>query len=419
MLTPDDGVLAGLQAHPPLRERRDELRLHVAGVDGGHGAAHLGDLGHLGARTLDDGGDLGLHDVRAREDVVVVEQVGLVGQHLLHPQRPLLVPRPRQAQRLVPRRQLHRAGPGVLRQRHREHLQHDALDVVLRLGLGEPQRVDLHAVAEAPHLGVLDAVALAAQLVPELRERPQLRDLLDEVQARVDEERDAPDDLAEVVLGHLARVAHGVEHRDRRRQRVGDLLRRRRPGLLQVVAADVDRVPLGDVRVRPGDHVGDQPDARPGRERVGPAREVLLDDVVLRGARELRAVGALLVGDGDVEREHPHRRRVDRHRGVGLVERDLVEQRPHVPDVRHGHADLADLALGELGVGVVPGLRGQVERDRQAGLPLLQVPPVELVRRARRRVAGVGPHDPGPVAGVVAGVGHVGPPHRVTWRMTR
>ena len=48
------------------------------------------------------------------EDVVVLQQVGLVGQHLLHPQRPLLVPRPRQAERLVPGRQLHGAGAGVL-----------------------------------------------------------------------------------------------------------------------------------------------------------------------------------------------------------------------------------------------------------------------------------------------------------------
>ena len=80
-----------------------------------------------------------LDHVRAVEDVVVLEQVGLERQHLLHAQRPLLVPRRRQAERLVPRRELHRTCPGPLRQRHREHLEHDALDVVLRLGLGEPE----------------------------------------------------------------------------------------------------------------------------------------------------------------------------------------------------------------------------------------------------------------------------------------
>jgi hypothetical protein len=61
----------------------------------------------------------------------VLEQVGLEGEHLLQAQRPLLVPRPRQAERLVPGRQLHRAGAGVLGQRDAEHLEHDALHVVL------------------------------------------------------------------------------------------------------------------------------------------------------------------------------------------------------------------------------------------------------------------------------------------------
>ena len=36
-----------------------------------------------------------------------------------------------------------------LRQRDAEHLEHDALHVVLGLRLGEAERVDLHAVAEA------------------------------------------------------------------------------------------------------------------------------------------------------------------------------------------------------------------------------------------------------------------------------
>ena len=56
-----------------------------------------------------------------------------------------------------------------------------------------------------------------------------------------------------------------------------------------------------------------------------------------------------------------------------VAERDAVEQRPHVTDVRHRHPDLADLAPGELVVRVVAGLRRQVERDRQAGLPLGEV----------------------------------------------
>ena len=44
--------------------------------------------------------------------------------------------------------------------RHRERLEHDPLHVVLGLGLGQPERVDLHAVAEAPLPVVGHAVPL-------------------------------------------------------------------------------------------------------------------------------------------------------------------------------------------------------------------------------------------------------------------
>ena len=159
---------------------------------------------------------------------------------------------------------------------------------------------------------------------------------------------------------------------------------------------------LGD-RVR--DQVGGQPQRRGRRERVGPAGEVLLDDVVLRGAGQLGAhvgrgrrrpasTAGLLERCRLVEREQPHRRRVDRHRGVHLGQRDAVEQRPHVAEVADRHADLADLAAGQLVVGVVAGLGRQVEGDRQPGLALGQVAPVERVGLGRRGVPGVRPHHP-------------------------
>ena len=78
-----------------------------------------------------------LHDVRALEDVGVLEQVGLVGEDLLDAQRPLLIPRPRQPERLVPGGQLDGAGAGVAAERDGERLEHDPLDVVLRLRLGQ------------------------------------------------------------------------------------------------------------------------------------------------------------------------------------------------------------------------------------------------------------------------------------------
>src|SRR5205823_7300911 len=49
-------------------------------------------------------------------------------------------------------------------------------------------------------------------------------------------------------------------------------------------------------------------------------------------------------------------------------------------------------------IGVVAGLGRQIEGDRQAGLSLGEVLPVELVRGFGRRMAGVGAHEPGALA---------------------
>ena len=176
----------------------DQRGLHV--VDRLDGAAELGDAAHLGAGAVGQLGDQPVHHLRALEDVGVLEQVGLVGEDLLQAQRPLLVPGARQAERLVPGRQLDRARAGVAAEGDGERLERDPVDVVLRLGLGQPQRVDLHAVAEAALALVLHAVALAPELVPQLGHRAQLRVLLDEPHAGVDEERDPAEHVAHQLL---------------------------------------------------------------------------------------------------------------------------------------------------------------------------------------------------------------------------
>src|SRR5262249_1195987 len=154
--------------------------LHVAGLDRAYHAALSEDALHLLARAGRDLGDLGLDHAAAVEDVRVVENVRLVGEDLLDAQAPLLGPRPRKTQGLVPCRKLERPTACVARQRDTERLEHDARHVVLRLRLGEAERVDLDAVAEAPELRVGHLVAIPGDLVPELPEGAHLADLLDE-----------------------------------------------------------------------------------------------------------------------------------------------------------------------------------------------------------------------------------------------
>ena len=104
------------------------------------------------------------------------------------------------------------------------------------------------------------------------------------------------------------------------------------------------------------------------------------------------------VGKGGIKGKKPGRRRVDRHRRVHVPERDVIEQRAHVVEVRDRHADLADLALGERVIAVVAGLGGEIEGDGESGLTLAEVLPIERIRVVRGRMSGVSAEDPGPVA---------------------
>ena len=92
---------------------------------------------HLLAGALEQLGDKPVHHLGALEDVRILEQIGLVGQDLLQAKRPLLVPGPGQAERLVPGWQLDGPGSGIPTECHRERFKRDPVDVVLGLGLGQ------------------------------------------------------------------------------------------------------------------------------------------------------------------------------------------------------------------------------------------------------------------------------------------
>ena len=207
-----------------------------------------------------------------------------------------------------------------------------------------------------------------------------------------------PTTLANPAASTSPEFAHAVENGDRRRQGVAELLDRRRPRFLQMIGADVHRIPLRRLARAKEDQVLGQAQRRAGRKYVGAARQIFLDDVVLGGAGELAARRALFVGDGDIERHQPGRGGVDRHRRVHRGERDVLEKGAHVADMGDRHADLADFAAGQRMIAVVAGLGRQIEGDGEAGLALGEIGAIEAIGLERGRMAGVGAENPRLVA---------------------
>ena len=163
------------------------------------------------------------------------------------------------------------------------------------------------------------------------------------------------------------RGLRGLDVGDTVGQRERDFLHRRRARLADVVAADRDRVPAGQLTVAPRQDVRRDPEGMTRRIDVRAACDVLLQHVVLNRARERAERHAAAPGDRHVEREQNHGRRVDRHRARHAIERNLVEQGFHVLDRVDRDADTTDFAGRHGVIRVESHLRRQVERDAQSG----------------------------------------------------
>ena len=108
-------------------------------------------------------------------------------------------------------------------------------------------------------------------------------------------------------------------------------------------------------------------DGPTGKTQV-PRPDELLQDVVLRGAAQLREVVAALLGHRQVHCDQDRRGAVDRQRHRDPVEVDTLERDLEVAQRVHGHADAADFALGLRIVRIQAALRRQVEGDVEPGL---------------------------------------------------
>ena len=175
-----------------------------------------------------------------------------------------------------------------------------------------------------------------------------------------------------------------------------ELLHRRRAGLADVVAGDRDRVPGRDPFGAVREQIGRQSHRRSRRKDVVPARDVLLEDVVLHRAAQRFTADSPPLRHELVEEQQQRRGRVDRHRRRDLVERNAVEQDLHVGERVDRDAGAADLACGVRIVGVVPELGRQVERDRQPRLAAGEQVAIALVRLLGRGEPGVLADRPGP-----------------------
>ncbi len=103
---------------------------------------------------------------------------------------------------------------------------------------------------------------------------------------------------------------------------------------------------------------------------------------------------ALLFGHGQVHGQDDGARGVDGHGGGYLVQRDALKEALHVPEGVDGHPDLTHLALGQLVVGVVADLGGEVKGHGQARLPGLQEEMVALVGFLGGAEPGILTHGP-------------------------
>ena len=229
----------------------------------------------------------------------------------------------------------------------------DPDEVVLGLLRGEGGAAGLGVEPERLRPCSRRAEPVAHDLRPQPPGGAKLRHLLEQVVVGVEEEGEPRTER----VGRHTRGDGGLAVGDAVRKREGDLLHRRRARLADVVARDRDRVPARDPLGAVGEQIGREPHRGAGREDEVPARDVLLQDVVLHRAAERVAGDASLGRDELVAEEQERSGRIDRHRRRHLVERDPVQQAPHVLDRVDRDPGPPDLADGDGVVRVVPELR--------------------------------------------------------------
>ena len=273
-----------------------DLALLEAALDGRERAAHRVDLVEVGRRGGLELVGQRLDEPGAGQRVRRLGDAGLVGDDLLGPEGEPGGLHRRQGERLVAGVGVQALGPAEDRGEGLERRPDDV--VVDRLG-GQRRAGGLDVEAAHHRLGVRRPEPLLHDPGPHPAGGPELGDLLEQLRPGGEEEREP---RREVVDGQAAADGR-LDVGDPVGQRERQLLGGRGPGLAHVVAGDADRVPPRELARGELEDVRDQAHRGPRRVDPRPARDVLLEDVVLGGPRDAGAGDALLLGRRDVERE--------------------------------------------------------------------------------------------------------------------
>ena len=373
--------------------------MQVAVLDGLDHPAHALEVVHDLHHAPFDGVGQRLDEVGTPEWVGDPCHTRLVGEHLLRAQGEGGRVLARDGERLVPRGREHRLDAS---EHGGQGLVGDSHDVVA--GLRGVERRTSGDAADPEHARsvVRGAESLADDAGPSPPAGAVLRDLLEEVAVGVEEERDLRRELVDrqaTPPDHLLAVRDSVHQGERH------LLRSVGPGVTEVGARHGDGVEPGYLVGAELDRVGDEPERRARWPDPGAAAHVLLQDVVLDRAPQLRSVDTLLLADGDVEGEDDRCRPVDGEARADGVERDLTEEDLGVGQRVDGHSHPADLLLDVRVVGVVPTLCRKIEGDREPRGTLAEEVAITLVRLLGGAEAGVladGPGSPAVPVGEVA-----------------
>ena len=218
----------------------------------------------------------------------------------------------------------------------------------------------------------------------------QLGGLHEEIHADAEEERQPRRELIDLE----PTPERGPHVFESIRQRERQLLHRRRPGFVHVIAGNRYGIEPGHVGSGVGDHVGHDSHRWSGRIDVRVPDHELLEDVILDRAGEGRGSDSLFLSRDDVRRHHRQHRPVHGHGHAHLVERNAVEQDLHVLDRIDRNTRLSDITLHARMVGVVPAVGGQIEGHGKALLTGGEISPVErigLLGRGEARILADGP----------------------------